>query len=94
MHEDMKMYAILGKWQIVQYVGVYNMMGVGIGNEDKWICWGYIVKRSEFQAKVWKLSRNNRSLLEDFKLGSLQTLLQRPYKKGFSVGETRERRTR
>lgn len=26
IHEDMKMYAILGKWQIVKYVGVYNMM--------------------------------------------------------------------
>lgn len=29
MHENMKMYAILGKWQIVQYVGVYSMMGGG-----------------------------------------------------------------
>lgn len=33
------------------------------------------MKRSEFQAKGWKLSINNRSLLEDFKLGNLQTLL-------------------
>lgn len=54
----------------------------------------YIVKKSEFQAKGWKLLINNRSLLGDFKLGSLQILFQQPYKKGFRVGETRERETR
>lgn len=54
----------------------------------------YIVKKSEFQAKGWKLLINNRSLLGDFKLESLQILFQQPYKKGFRVGETRERGTR